>query len=49
MTMAFMAMDSPEDICIIIGVSLEGGVGQARELAEGTTSMSLAEVVRCLE
>jgi len=47
-----MKLSSPEarpGICVSIGVSLEGGVGQARELAQGTTIMSLAEVVRCLE
>ena len=33
-----MGLNRPEaraGICVIIGVSLEGGVGQARELAEG--------------
>jgi len=45
-----MRLNSPEaraGICVSIGVSLEGGVGQARELAEGTTIMSLEEGVRC--
>jgi len=37
--MTFLRLNSPEaraGICTIIGVSLEGGVGQARELAEGS-------------
>ena len=47
-----MRLNSPEaqaEICVSISVSLEGGVSQARELAEETMIISLAEVVRCLE